>query len=469
MYIHYSFEHYSQSGIPQSLRASNEIISAINKKKNSSIRNFSDKTFEGVNLLSLLTKNGELNRFLTNIVSNIDFNENISEGISPYAAFETATIKSINEVLNKTGKGRDIDLFKNSLEKYLVSIGNELGYKNYNELCKAIVTNISLNYGCRTEEKEMIQDFLADVNNSKFMVNKQYEGKLTGSLNKLFLTVKSLPTLSESKKSLEYKSSIISMLGEKSICWLEYCGGILKEIALYHEILKIKHEIAIELNNILLNKDKKYSIEPTKEISNFIKENIGNVPQIKNKTTKGISISNKDSNYEMEISVNLPNVSGIKKGNKNTRKIKKIQDTVNFIDNISVIDKITTEGVLNLSGGHVFNSTDNKNMSNFFNQLTLNIGKNLVLSELTSDDDSYTYIIGNKPVSESDLIAKVMNSNNSVNVKIKMDRQDIVQDNQWVEGHGSRWDNARYRSVTNAGYQYTNLMQYEFDIANNFF
>ena len=469
MYIHYSYEHYDQSGISRTLEISNEIQKRITNKKSYPIQNTTSLTYDASQLFQLLTKQGSLDQLLSEIINNVklDIESNSDPLRADLLDFVTRD-KLFNELNKIRGKKTGVTIFKKKLDEFLQSIAKELGYANYGKLCRLILANMAMNYGYKVEEKELIQDFIANCDNRKFTVNKQFIGTLTNSLNKLFMLSKALPSIGE-KGSLNYQLNTLTELANKTVGWLNYCGGIIKEIALYQTILEVKHQLALELNRTykkMNNKKLGITIEPDPEMKKFINDNIQRIGT-KTINSNGINIKIGKNGSELKIDLSFNDIKKVQKTRTTLQKITPINSSVNFIDSIGVLEGFNEEGLMNVSGSHSY--SEDKALSDFFNQITLNVGKNLVLSELTSEKDGTIYLMNGVPKVESDIIEKVVSNDGLVNVKIKMNREDIVKANKWEEGHGDRWDNAYFRSGKTALYQYSNLMQYEFDIANAFF
>ena len=233
-YIHHAFIHYNGLGIPTQFDISKAIQAQIEKRKTDITPTNQKLTLEASELIKLISDDGGIDQLISDVIKAT--NEELSKGLdfSEYEkmfSFEGQKNESLFASVDRIfGEKSDILVFKSKLEEVFNSISKNLGYDNYGELGKLILINIKQNYGAEVSERAIIQDFIANCDNKKFTVNKDFTNQLTNSLNKIYLLIKALPVLGKTG-SLNFKIKTISDLANKSVGWVNSCADVLKEIA----------------------------------------------------------------------------------------------------------------------------------------------------------------------------------------------------------------------------------------------
>ena len=468
-YIHYRFKHYDGLGIPTEFTASSLMQAKIDQRINrgNTKTSYRSITLEGAELLTLVREDQGIEDLLHDVLNetekklNSDFT---SSDFEKYFDLENNTSSNFFENIEKIVRDNNqILTYKEKLENILNGIATQLGKENYGELGKMIIANVKNNYGYEISEQQIYKDFLMNCDSKYFTVNKNYVGKLTDSINKIYLLAQSLPVLGKTGK-LNFKIKTLTLLGNRTVGWITKCSDVIKDIAISKVANEIKHDLAVALeegfNSLKGNKDIEVEIE--EDLKNFIQNN---KPLRTNfsKNYDGIKITSTDSYVEIEIDMQ-PYFSPLEKQYANTRDISNIRNSEKMLDAIDLIEGATQEGILNLSSSHAMSSSEESNLQNVFNQTQQKIAQMKVLYQLTSLTDNDYYIINGKVYSLSELLQVVLNDDKSVFYKLTYDRKKLVQLNRWESVYQNDWDNAYLRSGKNELIQHSNLMTYEFNL-----
>ena len=432
-YIHYRFKHYDGLGIPTEFTASSLMQAKIDQRINrgNTKTSYRSITLEGAELLTLVREDQGIEDLLHDVLNetekklNSDFT---SSDFEKYFDLENNTSSNFFENIEKIVRDNNqILTYKEKLENILNGIATQLGKENYGELGKMIIANVKNNYGYEISEQQIYKDFLMNCDSKYFTVNKNYVGKLTDSINKIYLLAQSLPVLGKTGK-LNFKIKTLTLLGNRTVGWITKCSDVIKDIAISKVANEIKHDLAVALE----------------EGFNSLK-------------------GNKDIEVEIEIDMQ-PYFSPLEKQYANTRDISNIRNSEKMLDAIDLIEGATQEGILNLSSSHAMSSSEESNLQNVFNQTQQKIAQMKVLYQLTSLTDNDYYIINGKVYSLSELLQVVLNDDKSVFYKLTYDRKKLVQLNRWESVYQNDWDNAYLRSGKNELIQHSNLMTYEFNL-----
>lgn len=468
-YIHHAFIHYNGLGIPHQFDISEAVQSQIEKKKSNFSTTNPKITLEASELIKLITEEGGIDKLLSDVIKTT--NEELNKGLdfSKYEkmfSFEGQKSENLFSSVDKIlGENSDILIFKKQLEEVFNTISKTLGYDNYGELGKLILINIKKNYGTEISEKIIVQDFIANCNNKKFTVNKEFANQLTTSLNRIYLLIKSLPIL-EKTGNLNYKIRTISELANKSVGWVTNCSDILKQIAMAKLVIMTKHHLAVGLNNDIMEfnqKNKDFQIEFEGEIKDFIESNLESPPNF-SKEINGVLVKvNEDF---VEISVDMtPNYNPLKKSYRNFTDIPNIKNTKKLVEIIEIMDGLDIEGLMNLSGSHAKSATEESDIQMKFNDMELGIARNAIIQELiNTTQDEEVFLIDGELFEIKDIIHFVTDKEGKIKVKLSMDRKNVVKNNRWEDVYQNDWDNAYLRSSKNELLQHANMMTYEYNI-----
>ena len=468
-YIHHAFIHYNGLGIPTQFDISKAIQAQIEKRKTDITPTNQKLTLEASELIKLISDDGGIDQLISDVIKAT--NEELSKGLdfSEYEkmfSFEGQKNESLFASVDRIfGEKSDILVFKSKLEEVFNSISKNLGYDNYGELGKLILINIKQNYGAEVSERAIIQDFIANCDNKKFTVNKDFTNQLTNSLNKIYLLIKALPVLGKTG-SLNFKFRTISDLANKSVGWVNSCADILKEIAVAKLVGMTKHALAVELNADIIEfnqKNKEFQLELEGEIKEFIESNL-EPPVNFSKEFNGITIN--VNNDFVEIAVDMtPNYNPLEKSYKDVSNIPTIKSTKRLIETIELVDGLDIEGLMNLSGSHAMSATEENDIQTKFNQMELGIARNSVIQEImNSTKDNELFLINGQLYGIEDVIHFVTDKEGKIQVKLSMNRKAVVRNNRWESVYKNDWDNAYLRSGKNELLQHGNMMTYEYNI-----
>lgn len=435
--------------------------------KNKKTENNTQLTMKSSELLSLIMTKDGLDTFTQEILrhsegkkSKIDYKS--YEDLFSY----NGQIKSklLTDISRLTGGTGDIAIFKTKLEEILTTVSKELGYNNYGELGKMIMLNIKENYGADTKEEVILKDFITNCDNSKFIVNSNFKGKLTNSVNKIYLLCRSLPVIGQ-QGTIRKRIAALSNFANRSVGWVLECSRLEEEIAIYESAIMFRHELAKALSDSkkALSSLQHHKVTFDDELEHFIKENI---KKPDNYTFSGNGIDIKINNGTVDMTVNF----NLKRPNFARRYGKKsplgvIEGSERFLEGIVQMQNNPVVNVMNLSGGHSYDMQDSYYREEDFNSLQRNVGINFVLSNLLKDNDENTYFLINKtPYDLSDLAELIINSEGQIETRLKYPQKSIEENNIWEAPMYHNWESALVRSEKNERLQENNIMTYELEI-----